>query len=215
MNFQLHRYFFVGLTILCGTGCGSPSTDLGTPPKQAAELNKPAANDADDVNTAGVAGGTAVEEESAADVQPPPTELLACSTPARPEHFEVGRVEWTSGGHSVDVGGVSSTGAFGTISGDPGSPSYATAELTWFEHGVERRINVYFASDGVNWFADEIRTYNELGNDWNYYRAGAPYFVTPVGQAFEASCVDLTSDDGKAQLRLRDFKLKVDVSIPE
>ena len=48
-----------------------------------------------------------------------------------------------------------------TVSSDPGTPNeYTTLELTWFEHGVEMRIYLYFASDGSDWWVTEVRTYD-------------------------------------------------------
>ena len=49
------------------------------------------------------------------------------------------------------------------VSGDPGTPTYQTLEMTWQEHGVEMRWYVYFTSDGNEWWSNEFRTYD--GND--------------------------------------------------
>lgn len=80
---------------------------------------------------------------------------------------------------------------------DPGSPTYTTLETTWHENGQEMRVYIYFASDGVNWWATEIRTYGALDGSWIYYKAGAPYFTSPLGQAYTGD-ITLTSDSNDA-----------------
>jgi hypothetical protein len=73
---------------------------------------------------------------------------------------------------------------------DPGSSDYWTLEVTWTEHDLEQRLNMYFGSDGSDWWVDEIRTYDghEQG-EWVY--AYGPFFKTPLGEAFEG---DVTID---------------------
>ena len=46
--------------------------------------------------------------------------------------------------------------------------------------GVEMRLNIYFASDGHDWWANEIRTYNgKSPGDWIEYTG--TFFRTPLG----------------------------------
>lgn len=80
-----------------------------------------------------------------------------------------------------------------TTSSDPGSLTYTTLETTWHEAGQEMRLYIYFASDGTDWWATEIRTYGAQDGSWIYYIAGAPYFKSPLGQAFTGD-INLTSD---------------------
>jgi hypothetical protein len=70
------------------------------------------------------------------------------------------------------------------VSSDPGSSDYWTLEIIWTEHDAEQRLNMYFGSDGTDWWVDEIRTYDghERG-EWVY--AYGPFFQTPLGEAFE------------------------------
>lgn len=72
------------------------------------------------------------------------------------------------------------------VDGDPGTPSeYTTLELTWFEDDVEQRIHIYFASDGVTWWASEIRTYDGASpGDWIEPIITGRYFETPLGEAY-------------------------------
>jgi hypothetical protein len=71
-----------------------------------------------------------------------------------------------------------------SLNSDPGDSDYWTLEVVWFEHELEQRLNMYFGSDGSDWWVDEIRTYDghERG-EWVY--AYGPFFSTPLGEAFE------------------------------
>ena len=74
-----------------------------------------------------------------------------------------------------------------SLNSNPGI-DFWTLEVVWFEHDVEQRLNMYFGSDGSDWWVDEIRTYDghEPG-EWVF--AYGPFFTTPLGEAFEG---DLT-----------------------
>ena len=77
------------------------------------------------------------------------------------------------------------------LNSDPGGSDYWTLEVIWFEHEVEQRLNMYFGSDGTDWWVDEIRTYDGYDpGEWVY--AYGPFFQTPLGEAFEGDVeVDL------------------------
>jgi hypothetical protein len=80
------------------------------------------------------------------------------------------------------------------VHSDPGNSQYTTLELTWMDHAVQMRLNMYFDSDGVNWWANELRTYNGLSGqaaDWIEYTG--TYFTSPVGTDFTGD-LDLTGD---------------------
>jgi hypothetical protein len=80
------------------------------------------------------------------------------------------------------------------ITSDPGDAAYSTLELAWYEHGNEMRLNMYFRSDGTNWWADEIRTYNGQqvsDTDWICYTG--VFFKSKLGSVFTGD-VDLTCD---------------------
>lgn len=74
-----------------------------------------------------------------------------------------------------------------SVHSDPGTINYTTLEIEWEEHDVPMRLYMFFRSDGTDWWAYEIRTYNgeptgpTEPNDI-YYRG--EYFKTPVGQEF-------------------------------
>jgi hypothetical protein len=71
------------------------------------------------------------------------------------------------------------------LNSDPGGSDYWTIEVVWLEHEVEQRLNMYFGSDGTDWWVDEIRTYDGYDpGEWVY--AYGPFFQAPLGEAFEA-----------------------------
>jgi hypothetical protein len=77
------------------------------------------------------------------------------------------------------------------LTSDPGDRNYWTLEVEWTEHEVEQRLNMYFGSDGTDWWVDEIRTYDGYDpGEWVY--AYGPFFKSPLGEAFEGDVqVDL------------------------
>jgi hypothetical protein len=73
------------------------------------------------------------------------------------------------------------------VHSDPGDlppAGYTTLELTWEQHGVEMRINIYFESDAHRWWANEIRIYNgkATGADWVTF--DGRWFDAPLGQPY-------------------------------
>ena len=93
-------------------------------------------------------------------------------TPA-PVHFATPQVTFDATALLIDAEGrrFTSGGSVVDVNSDPGIPNnYTTLELTWNERGVEMRLYMYFASDGHNWWSNEIRTYNgHAPGDWIYY----------------------------------------------
>jgi hypothetical protein len=80
------------------------------------------------------------------------------------------------------------------VSGDWVDASYTTLEVTWVELGVEMRLFIYLHSDGKEWWADEIRTYDgSASGDWIIYTGD--FFRTPVGQAWTGD-LDLATPPG-------------------
>jgi hypothetical protein len=92
------------------------------------------------------------------------------------------------------------------IDSDPGSATYWTLEVTWQEHGVEMRMFIYFASDGRDWWATEIRTYDgQADGDWIYYRG--IYFESPLGRPFVGD-LDLTDKATGDALHVHGLRLE-------
>jgi hypothetical protein len=53
------------------------------------------------------------------------------------------------------------------VSSDSGSKRYGTLEVIWHEHGVEMRMDIYFAADQKEWWATEVRVYDgSVPGDW-------------------------------------------------
>jgi hypothetical protein len=93
------------------------------------------------------------------------------------------------------------------IHSDPGDAHYRTLELTWHQHGVEMRINIYFQSDDDSWWVSELRTYNGMPQgDWITYPG--PLFEAPLGVGWAGDVV-LTSSTGQgpANLVIRGMRL--------
>lgn len=98
----------------------------------------------------------------------------------------------------IDNGHVFKPAGDVDVQGDPGWSEYTTLEITWSESGREQRIYVYFASDGISWWASEIRAYN--GN-WIEPIANGEFFRSPLGVAHKG---DLTLPN----LRIRGMQIE-------
>lgn len=84
---------------------------------------------------------------------------------------------------------------------DPGDAKYQTLELEWHELGVVQRWYIYFASDGKDWWATEMRTYDgSPGGDWVYFVGER--FRTPLGSAWSGD-LDVTNSDHGVTSHLR------------
>lgn len=87
------------------------------------------------------------------------------------------------------------------VEGDPGNPEFTTLELSWIDNAsVTQRINFYFASDGVSWWATEIRTTDATG-EWVYAPQGQRWFTSPVGTKW-------TGDLDLPNLRITDLTIE-------
>lgn len=108
--------------------------------------------------------------------------------PLPAHHFETQTVVMDAASVEVIAGGRSwAPPANVTVEGDPGMPNeYTTLELTWHDGGVEQRVHIYFKSDGVDWWADEIRTYTGDG-DWFEPAAYGEFFRSPLGTPFSGN----------------------------
>ena len=92
------------------------------------------------------------------------------------------------------------------VDSDPGSADYWTLEVTWQEHGVEMRIFIYFASDGRDWWATEIRTYDgQTDGEWIEYHG--TYFKSPLGRPFVGD-LDLVDKATGSSLHVHGLRLE-------
>ncbi|HEV7527044.1 MAG TPA: hypothetical protein VGP92_18955 [Acidimicrobiia bacterium] len=129
---------------------------------------------------------------------------------AVPVHFATPQVGFTADALLIDAEGrqFTSSGQVVDVHSDPGDSKYTTLELTWRERGVEMRLYMYFASDGHDWWATELRTYNgHASGDWIMYHSPSTYFRSPLGQPF-AGNVDFAATDGTGHLRISNLKLQ-------
>jgi len=129
-----------------------------------------------------LAGGVALTQRDAK----PPTAVLPASN-SIPLHFATPTVVMDAA--SVDVITADRTWVPTSdlvVDGDPGILNTSTTlELTWYDNGIEQRINIYFVSDGVDWWANEIRTYDgEPEGEWIAPIALGEFFRSPLGTAF-------------------------------
>lgn len=124
-------------------------------------------------------------------------------------HFATKQVSLSADNLSIDAGGHHFTAAGSTVdvNSDPGThDKYTTLELVWTERGVEMRLNIYFTSDGHDWWANEIRTYNgKSPGDWMEYMG--TYFRSPLNTAF-AGDVDLGATDSEGHLHFSNLRLQ-------
>jgi hypothetical protein len=87
------------------------------------------------------------------------------------------------------------------VHSDPGDAKYQTLELTWRENGAEQRWFIYFLSDGKDWWATEMRTYDgSTRGQWVFFTG--PQFRTPLGAAWSGD-LDLTASDHGVTSHLR------------
>ena len=102
-------------------------------------------------------------------------------------HFETSTVVLDATSVQVDAAGQTFVpGADLRVAGDPGMTNESTTlELTWHERGIEQRVNIYFTSDGTDWWAKEIWTYDgQPSGDWIEPTAVGEFFRSPLGVAY-------------------------------
>jgi len=80
------------------------------------------------------------------------------------------------------------------VHSDPGNATYRTLEVTWQEHGVEMRLNLYFDGDASSWWVSEIRVYDGTAPGEWVGRKGT-WFKSPLGAAW-AGDLDLSVEGG-------------------
>lgn len=118
---------------------------------------------------------------------PADREEVPADAPAPASSFETPTVRLAA--DSVEV--VTEAGTFVptadvVVTGDPGMPDeYTSIELRWLEGGAEQRIHMHFASDGVSWWADEIRVYDGTSrSEWVEPAMTGRFFETPLGEPY-------------------------------
>jgi hypothetical protein len=126
-----------------------------------------------------------------------------------PLHLSTRQVSLSADDMAIEAGGRTFTAGGSTVdlNSDPGTPGkYTTIELVWTENGTQMRLNIYFTSDGHDWWANEIRTYNGRSpGDWIEYTG--VFFRSPLGTAFTGN-VDLAAHDTHGHLRFSNLRLQ-------
>ena len=133
-----------------------------------------------------VVGGAIAIEQGGIGRSAPVAPDAGGAEPARSISLGTPQVRLDAGSIRVDVNGrtFQPIGDDVEVHSDPGTAAYTTLELTWFEDGVEMRINLYFAADATHWWITEMRTYDgRTPGEW-ITQEGVGY-RTPRGQAYE------------------------------
>jgi hypothetical protein len=126
-----------------------------------------------------------------------------------PLHLATRQVRLAADAMSIEAGGRHFTagGSAVELNSDPGTPDkYTTIELVWTEGGTEMRLNIYFTSDGRDWWANEIRT-SDGGSPGDWIEYTGTFFRAPLGRAFVGN-VDLRADDGHGRLKFSNLQLQ-------
>ena len=145
-----------------------------------------------------VMGGLALAQRRSPDAP-------AASSSAQPGSsaaltFETPTVRLAADSIEVIVGADVFTPTAATIDSDPGNAEYTSLELSWIDGDTEQRIYMNFASDGVSWWADGIRTYDAAG-EWIDSHEGQRWFTSPLGTAW-------TGDLNLANLRITNMTVE-------
>lgn len=146
------------------------------------------------IAVAGIGGVALLSGRGAAPTpaaQPESPAVLAFATPT---------VRLSADSVEVIVGANVFTPTAATVDFDPGSADYTTLELSWSEGGAERRLYMYFASDGSSWWADQVRTSDAAG-EWIDSPEGERWFTSPLGTAW-------TGDVDLPNLRIRNMSIE-------
>lgn len=147
------------------------------------------------------------DEEVRTDGTAAPATTSAALPVTPPFKVETKQVSLTAQALLIDVGGRSFAAPPPLeVGGDPGMVNeYTTLELSWREHGVEMRLNIYFKSDGREWWSDEIRTYDgRTQGEWIYHTGD--FFRSKLGTPFVGDFDSTGREDegaGKMKGRLR------------
>jgi hypothetical protein len=99
------------------------------------------------------------------------------------------------------------------VDSDPGDATYRTLEVTWKEHGVEMRLNLYFDGDGTFAWVREVRIYD--GKPQGEWLTATGRFAPALLRAFWSGDLDVqfpvASGEAPARLHLGGLALR---SIP-
>lgn len=98
------------------------------------------------------------------------------------------------------------------VNSDPGSGTYRTLEVSWFENDREMRLNLYFAADAANWWVSELRVYDgRPRSEWVSF--AGPLFRTARGQSF-AGDIELSGGNAHGPVTLRIDGARLSAFVP-
>lgn len=100
----------------------------------------------------------------------------------------------------IDANGQRFTAQAGAVAvtSDPGNATYRTLEAIWMEHGVEMRLNLYFAGDATSSWISEVRVYDgKPRGEWITWVG--TWFKTPVG-GVSTGDLDLSKPGGSLHI---------------
>ena len=128
-----------------------------------------------------VVGGLALAQRRSSDAP-------AASSSAQPGSsaalsFETPTVRLSADKIEFGVGDSVFTPTAFTVNSDPGNAESTSLELSWIVGDTEQGINMHFASDGVSWWADGIRTYDAAGEAPDSHE-GQRWFTSSLGTAW-------------------------------
>jgi len=117
----------------------------------------------------------------------------AGSGPGAGDVLDYDGIRFRASGLVVQAGGQSFTldPTTAEVHSDPGDATRRTLEWTWQQHGVEMRLNLYFASDGATWWVSELRVRDGRGRG-EWLTVPGPLFEQALGTAYDGP-VQLTA----------------------
>jgi hypothetical protein len=144
--------------------------------------------------------------------QPDPTSVIGVPTIEAASNMVKWRapfVELDAADFRIEAGGQEFLGNDPAIrvSGDPGRPNeYTSFEAEWHENGVPMRLYIYFKSDGVEWWSNEMRIYDS-SPDGEWITFTGEFFRQPLGRAFTGD-LDLVDPITGGALHLQGLRLQ-------
>jgi len=128
-----------------------------------------------------VVGGLALAQRRSSDAPAASSSEQPGSSAAL--SFETPTVRLSADKIEFGVGDSVFTPTSFTVNSDPGNAESTSLELSWIVGDTEQGINMHFASDGVSWWADGIRTYDAAGEAPDSHE-GQRWFTSPLGTAW-------------------------------
>lgn len=125
------------------------------------------------------------EETLAASSATPVPSPTAVQVAGPPVDWQAPQARFSAAAFAITVNGRIFTPPADVFAVGGASFTTPTLEVQWMDGDVEMRWNVYFATDGAEWWVDEMRIYNgEPGNRADWLFVEGEQYRTALGQAF-------------------------------